>query len=87
MALVDDLADALAHDVFALIKRTDNELLVMEFAKVIGASSQTLEEAYLTSIRLLIAEERARNYYNGLKAKLDAQDAAKAKADAQGGAA
>ena len=59
MAILDDLADALARDVLELAT-DETDPLIMELAKTIGASSQTLEEAYLTAIRVRRAERRAR---------------------------
>ena len=59
MGVLEDLADGLARDVLAL-EVDEDDPLVSQVGKTIGASSQTLEEAYLTAIRVHRAEKRAR---------------------------
>lgn len=59
MSVLEDLADGLARDALAL-ERDEEDKLVSNIALAIGASSQTLEEAYLTAIRVRRAEKRAR---------------------------
>ena len=59
MGVLEDLADGLARDALALEVNEDDPL-VAQVGSVIGASSQTLEEAYLTAIRVRRAEKRAR---------------------------
>ena len=60
MGVVDDLADALADDTMKAQNKLDDPYLFEEVAKVLGAASTTLEEAYLTSMRVRIAEKRGR---------------------------
>ncbi|EAU45971.1 hypothetical protein [Salipiger bermudensis] len=62
MSLTQELADKLAEDTFKVMKATGDERFYMEVAKVIGASSTTLEEAFLTSVRVRLAEQRARRF-------------------------
>ncbi|EPX85020.1 hypothetical protein [Salipiger mucosus] len=62
MSLAQDLADQLAEDTFKAMEATGDDRFFMEVAKVIGASSTTLEEAYLTSVRVRLAERRARQF-------------------------
>lgn len=62
MSLTQELADRLAEDTFKVMKATGDDRFFMEVAKVIGASSTTLEEAYLTSVRVRMAERRARQF-------------------------
>ena len=51
-----ELADlALADEV-----RSGDEKIVAEIAEIVGSSSQTLQEAYLTAVRVRRAEARAR---------------------------
>ena len=59
MSVLEDLADGLARDALAL-ERDEDDKLIDKIAIAIGASSQTLEEAYLTAIRVRRAEKRAR---------------------------
>ncbi|EIE51405.1 hypothetical protein AL036_17905 [Salipiger aestuarii] len=74
MSLATELADALAEDTFKVMEATGDDRFFMQVAEIIGASSTTLEEAYLTSVRVRMAEARARNF---IMERLDtlAQDA------------
>lgn len=60
MDLLEQVADALAKDVLAAVDQTGNEDLVEDIKKTIGASSTTLEEAFMTAIRIRRAEARGR---------------------------
>jgi len=73
----DELADA------ALLeeKLSGDEKIADRIGEVLGASSQTLEEAYLTSIRVRRAEKRARKMLGDAAAKREAA-AAEAASDA-----
>lgn len=62
MSILEDLADALARDAIAAADETGDEQLIEAVAKQLGASSQTMEEAFLTSIRVRLSEQRARRY-------------------------
>ena len=69
MGVTEDLADALAKDVIDAEKTLGLEegTLTNEISQVIGASSTTTQEAFLTAMRVRRAEQRARKY---LEAKL-----------------
>ncbi|MEC3862983.1 hypothetical protein VK792_16945 [Mesobacterium sp. TK19101] len=60
MGVLEELADALADDTMKAQNKLDEPYLYEEVAKVLGAASTTLEEAYLTSMRVRIAEKRGR---------------------------
>ena len=60
MALTDDIADEIALLALADEQRTGDDTIVQQLAEILGSSSQTLQEAYLTSIRVRRAERRAR---------------------------
>ncbi|MGR3825162.1 MAG: hypothetical protein ACU0A5_21535 [Salipiger marinus] len=62
MSLAEDLADKLAEDTFKIMQASGDDRFFMEVAAIIGASSTTLEEAFLTSIRVRMAEQRARAF-------------------------
>ena len=62
MALIDELADALAFDTMEAMKELDDDRFFMEIGKVLGTSSPSLQEAFLTSIRLRMAEARGRSF-------------------------
>lgn len=59
MQLIDDVADRLAIRVLDLVEETGNAELVDEVKREIGASSATLEEAFITAVRVRRAEARA----------------------------
>ncbi len=60
MSILEDIADDLAIRSLMAADGAEGEKLVDEITKLLGASSQTLEEAYKTSIRVRRAELRIR---------------------------
>lgn len=60
MGVTEDLADQLALDVLKYIDATGDEQIVSDMVKVLGATSQTAEEAFLTSLRVRRANVKAR---------------------------
>ena len=60
MALINDLAEELAREAIALSQKTGEIEFPEDLGKDIGRTSTTLEEAYMTALRLLRAAERAR---------------------------
>ena len=60
MRVVEELADNLAKNAIELAKKLGNDDVISETAKVLVATSSTMEEAYMTSIRVRLAERRAR---------------------------
>jgi len=69
------MANQLAEECLAVSNEVGNDRLFMEVATVLGASSQTLEEAFLTAIRTRMANDKGRDF---LAQKLRAHQAAKA---------
>ena len=59
-AYVDKVANELADLALADQKASGDIGIVDQIGEVLGASSQTLQETYLTAIRVRRAEERAR---------------------------
>lgn len=59
MALADDLADKLAARVIAHVEKTGDEEIIKIMSNSIGDSSQTLQEAFVTSVRVQRAAIRA----------------------------
>lgn len=51
---------------------TGDEKIVQNIAEIMGASSQTLEEAFLTAVRVRRAEKRARELLADRAAKREA---------------
>ncbi|MCT8160530.1 hypothetical protein [Pseudoruegeria sp. SHC-113] len=74
----EQIADELAREVLELIEATGDDEIVNTIAKTIGASSTTLEESFLTAVRVRRAEVRARAQIKQAKA-LVAKAAQKAK--------
>lgn len=62
MSFVEDMANKLAEDTFQAMKELDDDRFYIEVANEIGASSNTLEEAFLTAVRVRLAEQRARRF-------------------------
>ena len=60
MSFIDDIGFELAEAALEEAKLSGDEKLVDRIAEVLGASSQSLEEAYLTAIRVRRSEWRAR---------------------------
>ncbi|MEM7317732.1 MAG: hypothetical protein AAF408_14715 [Pseudomonadota bacterium] len=78
---IETLASKLAEDTMTVMDKTGEERLFVEIGTVLGASSQSLEEAYLTEIRVRLAERKARDFLNTKSAqfsKAKAKDGAPA---------
>ncbi len=74
MGIAEDLADALARDTIEAAEALNDDLLIEQVAKQIGASSQTTQEAFMTAVRVRLAEKRARKFLEGrLKSALATQ--------------
>ncbi len=59
---VIEMANKLAEECLAVQARTGEDRLFMKVGDVLGASSQTLEEAFLTAIRTRMAEIQGRAF-------------------------
>lgn len=62
MAKLQDLADQLAEDVLAAETEIGDDRFYEKIAKVLMAASPTFQEAFMTSIRVRIAERRGREF-------------------------
>lgn len=60
MSLTNDIADELALQTMEILHATGEDDVIAELSAALGGFSQTLEEAYMTAIRVRRAEERAR---------------------------
>ena len=58
MGVTDDLADDLALKVIEYIDASGDEGVVTELVALLGATSQTAEEAFLTSLRVRRAKSK-----------------------------
>ena len=59
---IQELADGLARDVLASQVELSDDYFYEQISKVVGASSPTLQEAFMTSIRIRLAERRGREF-------------------------
>ena len=59
MAILEDVADGLAKRAMEMILRTGDDTIEKRIADEIGASSPTLQETFLTAMRIRKAEQRA----------------------------
>lgn len=59
MAIADDLADELAARVIAHFEKTGDEAMIGILSQTLGDRSQTLQEAFVTSVRVQRAALRA----------------------------
>lgn len=75
----ENTANELADQALAEAQASGDDKIVDRIGEILGASSQSLEEAYLTAIRVRRAEKRART----LLAESVAKRAAAAAAPAQ----
>ena len=64
MSTLQDMADKLADDVLAAEAELGDDRFYEKVAKVLMAASPTFQEAYMTSIRVRLAERRGREFLN-----------------------
>lgn len=62
MSTLETLASNLADETVKLMKETGDDRLYVEVSTLIGASSQTLEEAYLSEVRVRLAAIGAKQF-------------------------
>ena len=80
MGTIETLAQKLAVDTLKVQDASGEERLYVEVGQVLGAASQSLEEAFLTEIRVRLAERKAREFLNQKVSALQAQLEAKGEA-------
>ncbi|WP_170751284.1 hypothetical protein [Ruegeria lacuscaerulensis] len=59
---VTTLAGRLAEDTLKVMDETGEDRFYVEVGELLGASSQSLEEAFLTEIRVRLSERQARQF-------------------------
>ena len=62
MGIMEELADDLAKETIAALDYFEDEQLIQDVGRVIGASSVTTQEAFMTAARVRLSERRAREY-------------------------
>lgn len=60
MSVIQDMADKLADDVLAAEIELGDDRFNEKVSQVLAAASPTFQEAYITSIRVRLAERRGR---------------------------
>ena len=75
MQFVEDIALDLAKKAIAVSKELDDETVIDKVAEALGASSQLAEENFMTSVRVLRAEARARGMLKDMARKAAAKRA------------
>jgi hypothetical protein len=75
MGIADDIADKLAADVIAYVERSGDEELITKMAQTLGDQSQTLQEAFVTSVRVQRAAIRANRMLQERLARFDGREA------------
>ncbi|UWQ30607.1 hypothetical protein K3555_09800 [Leisingera sp. M527] len=77
MGTIETLAQKLAVDTIKVQEASGEDRLYVEVGQVLGAASQSLEEAFLTEMRVRLAERKAREFLNqkvsAIQAQLDAK--------------
>ena len=64
--IVEEIANKLALDALKAAKDHDNDQIVEDVGEIIGATSSTTQESYLTFIRVHRANKRAQQYLDKL---------------------
>ena len=59
---ISTLAARLAEDTMKVMDETGDDRFFVEVGEELGASSQSLEEAFLTEIRVRLSERKARQF-------------------------
>lgn len=62
MAVIQDLADQLAEDVLAAAPELGDDTFYEKVSRVLMAASPTFQEAFITSVRVRLAERRGREF-------------------------
>lgn len=72
MGTAEKLAEKLAIDTLKVQDAIGEDRFYTEVAQVLGAASQSLEEAFLTEIRVRLAERKAREFIGSKLAQIQA---------------
>lgn len=84
MGTIETLAAKLAEDTLAVMDASGDERFYVEVGAVLAAASQSLEEAFLTEVRVRLAERTARRFLNARVAEIKARSRAPAGPDRRG---
>ncbi len=85
MSLLQDLTEQLAKDVVAAMDEIGDDRFYDKVAKVLLDASPTTQEAFMTSVRVILAERKGRKFLEQtLKAKREGGAAPQAPRDSVG---
>jgi len=70
MSVVEEFADKIAAQTVELVDQTGDLDLVKRVAEIMGASSQTLQESFLTAVRVRTAANRAAEFLKSYEENL-----------------
>lgn len=73
MGVLEDVSDRLAQDALDLEERLEDDKVVPQIADALGKSSPTMEENFLTAVRIRRAERRAQRVIDELSATYEAK--------------
>ncbi|MDM7930708.1 hypothetical protein [Tabrizicola sp.] len=62
MSVIQELADKLAEDVLAAEPELEDDRFYEKVSRVLMAASPTFQEAFITSVRVRLAERRGRDF-------------------------
>ncbi|WGV16972.1 hypothetical protein [Fuscovulum ytuae] len=62
MRVIEELADALAKDVLEAQGELGDDRFYEKMSKVLGELSPTTQEAFMTAVRVRLAEKRGRDF-------------------------
>lgn len=79
MGTIERLAEKLAEDTLKVQDALGEDRFYVEVAQVLGAASQSLEEAFLTEIRVSLADRKAREFISQKLAQVQRELEEKAK--------
>lgn len=86
MGVIEDMGDALARDVIDAMDELGDDRFYDKVSKVLADASPTMQEAFMTAIRVRLAERRGRAFLErALKAKREGGEMPRAPIGSDGG--
>lgn len=71
MDLTTQLADELARDALDIVDKTGDDRIINEISQIMGASSQSLQEGFMTMVRVRRAETLSRKLLADARARIE----------------
>lgn len=71
MSILENIADELAQKALDVEDRSGDETIIRKVAEAIGNSSPTMQEAFLTAVRIRRGDRRAKAILDAELARLD----------------